>query len=348
MTVVELHPEQLIDKELLGTLSADERQRLDGHFASCPVCRLERLARGAFRSDFAAEAHRGNLAQMVSLAVGVARRAAAVGGEGQPGGWPPVGLAATAAFPPSCLQDGSTDVATTDDAPSDRTKGKPSISRRARLGVLMAAALLLASIIAAAWPEGRRVFGHGGVSTPTDMGRAPTLAQPTLEQSRAAAASEAILETAVGSRATPVPLLSPGAPLPKRASAAAHERLAATIFAEANDALGQRSYAKARALYAELETRYPRSPEARTALGILGRLALDAHQPAAALRYFDDYLTEGAGALGEEASVGRALALERLGHSDEAGAAWSSLLIAYPTSAHAAHARERIAVLGER
>src|SRR4051794_39879675 len=41
MSVVELHPEELIDKLEAGTLGAAERVRLDAHVAACDVCRFE-------------------------------------------------------------------------------------------------------------------------------------------------------------------------------------------------------------------------------------------------------------------------------------------------------------------
>ena len=41
MSVVELHPEELIDKLEAGTLGAAERVRLDAHLAACAVCRFE-------------------------------------------------------------------------------------------------------------------------------------------------------------------------------------------------------------------------------------------------------------------------------------------------------------------
>jgi len=40
---VDLHPEDLFDKEARGTLSVEERERLDLHLRACAVCRFERL-----------------------------------------------------------------------------------------------------------------------------------------------------------------------------------------------------------------------------------------------------------------------------------------------------------------
>lgn len=49
MNVVELHPEDLLEKEARGGLSASERERLEQHVGRCSVCALER----ALRDDFA-------------------------------------------------------------------------------------------------------------------------------------------------------------------------------------------------------------------------------------------------------------------------------------------------------
>jgi len=51
MSSVDLHPEDLLDREARGELSDPERGRLDAHLKACAVCRFERLA----RADFARE-----------------------------------------------------------------------------------------------------------------------------------------------------------------------------------------------------------------------------------------------------------------------------------------------------
>jgi TolA-binding protein len=52
MSIVDLHPEELLDKHARGLLSEQERIRLDAHAATCAVCRFELFA----RDDFASEA----------------------------------------------------------------------------------------------------------------------------------------------------------------------------------------------------------------------------------------------------------------------------------------------------
>jgi len=50
---VDVHPEDLFDREQDGTLTADERRRLDSHTLQCAACAL---VRSAVR-DFAAQRH---------------------------------------------------------------------------------------------------------------------------------------------------------------------------------------------------------------------------------------------------------------------------------------------------
>jgi hypothetical protein len=70
---------------------------------------------------------------------------------------------------------------------------------------------------------------------------------------------------------------------------------------------------------------------------------LDDGDAGRALSAFDGYLATGAGSLREEAMVGRARALERLGRSAEEHAAWAALLERFPQTIHAERARGRLA-----
>lgn len=65
MRIVELHPEDLLDKESRGTLGWADRVALQAHAARCVVCRFERRLRGELAAMLREEsdAMRGQLAR---------------------------------------------------------------------------------------------------------------------------------------------------------------------------------------------------------------------------------------------------------------------------------------------
>lgn len=67
-----MHPEELLDRDLKGTLTSEQRTHLDAHLARCEVCRLERL----MRADFAAQAARESESDMQAFVLGALQRAA--------------------------------------------------------------------------------------------------------------------------------------------------------------------------------------------------------------------------------------------------------------------------------
>lgn len=142
----------------------------------------------------------------------------------------------------------------------------------------------------------------------------------------------------------PVPRKASDAPAPPPAAALPS---ASVLFA--NAAAAQRAGNRSRAadLYQSLVADYPRSPEAHTALAVFGRVLLDEGDDDGAVALFDRYLRSG-GVLEQDALVGRALALERLGRVDDASRAWTDLLRSYPNSAHAGRARSHLVALAKR
>jgi len=119
------------------------------------------------------------------------------------------------------------------------------------------------------------------------------------------------------------------------------------LFARANDTRRRGDAAAAARQYVVLQARFPRSPEASLSHVALGRLYLDRlGDSGRALAQFDEYLAGGRdGDFSEEALVGRALALQRLGRTDEERRAWHTLLGAFPRSLSADRARARMVEL---
>jgi TolA-binding protein len=122
---------------------------------------------------------------------------------------------------------------------------------------------------------------------------------------------------------------------------------AAEAFSRANLARREGKVKEAVRLYRTLQERFAGSSEELVSRVALGRLLLDRlGDSRGALVQFNSYLASpGSGALREEAMVGRALALGRLGRGAEERAAWTALLGAWPKSAHAKRAQARLAEL---
>jgi TolA-binding protein len=158
--------------------------------------------------------------------------------------------------------------------------------------------------------------------------------------------------------AAPAPVVAPPS-LPERAEAAPPSLVqppklgpvevssAAEAFSRANLARRDGKVKEAVRLYRTLQERFAGSSEELVSRVALGRLLLDRlGDSRGALVQFNSYLASpGSGALREEAMVGRALALGRLGRSAEERAAWTALLDAWPKSAHAKRAQARLAEL---
>jgi TolA-binding protein len=119
---------------------------------------------------------------------------------------------------------------------------------------------------------------------------------------------------------------------------------AAELLAQANAARRAKSYEKAARLYAQLGREFRGSDEEVLSRVTYGRVLLDhLGKSKVALRRFDGYLkARPSGTLAEEALMGRAKALGRLGRENEERAAWQALLDRFPNSAYAALAKQRL------
>jgi hypothetical protein len=121
---------------------------------------------------------------------------------------------------------------------------------------------------------------------------------------------------------------------------------AAALFAQALALRGEGKVDAAIAAHLRLQRLYPSARETRLSFALAGRLLLEKGSPEPALAQFNQYLAR-PGDVGEEALVGRATALGRLGRSASEAAAWRDMLERHPESIYAARAKKRLAALAE-
>ena len=308
---VDMHPEDLLDRERRGMLFPDERRRLDAHAAHCSACALERNVvfefaseRRTGREDDAAvsrlilgavavaadtQTMRRPIDFRVPKATGLRRWALISCGRGRrnlgAGHGDPLGQGA----------EGPGHPASTPPAP--------------------------AAEVAPREPVGDDV----AASVPAEA--LPPEAEPAMPKARPRRAADRGHRAAVAS-------VSAGGP----------DLLASELFARANEARRRGDSAEAIRLYGLLRQRFSGSREEVTSRVALGRMLLDRmDEPSAALSMFDRYLMDSSdGTLAEEARLGRALALMRLGRSAEERQAWQQLLTAHPRSVQAERARKRL------
>jgi TolA-binding protein len=119
---------------------------------------------------------------------------------------------------------------------------------------------------------------------------------------------------------------------------------AAGLFREAAAARRSSDFGRARQLYLRLEDDFPGSVEARLAPVSLGKVLLLMGRAGEAERQFALYSSTG-GALSEEALVGQAQSLARLGRASDELKVWQRLLQAFPRSLYTGEAKQRLAAL---
>jgi hypothetical protein len=120
---------------------------------------------------------------------------------------------------------------------------------------------------------------------------------------------------------------------------------AAGLFREAAAARRSSNFGRARQLYLRLESDFPGSAEAQLAPVSLGKVLLLMGRAAEAERQFSLYSSVG-GALSEEALVGQAQSLARLGRVSDEQNVWQRLLRDFPRSLYAGEANQRLSALG--
>jgi hypothetical protein len=350
---VDLHPEDLLEREIRGELSPAELERLEAHARLCSVCRLERLVRTDFLQEAEAEAQID--LQRVLAAVTDPRR----GAQGAPGslvrsrmrrframllvaalitvtGFAGAGVARWSSYRALAATIG---LSVESPSPSLVQETTPA-RRKARAALSVAPAAtkdLVEDALVASAAEPTPEPAHA-VGTPKALAAAAPVAAPAGVGVVPLAAPAGLASLAPKS---PVPALGgPGSAMPGPD--------AATIFRRANETREMGDHTHAAVLYGRLLEEFPTAPEARAALPMFARMLLDDGNAAGALRRFDQALRLGAGALQEDVMLGRALALQHLLRSDEEANAWSALIDAYPYSVHAARARRRLLELASR
>jgi len=356
VTVVDLHPEELLDKDARGELTADESVRLESHLARCSACRAERLLRADFADELDGDDRDSAILGLVQGALAAPRPVE-----------PVVADANVRTTPPRIL--------VADLRPElDAVPGLRRRPRRTAIVLLVAAACLAASAAGATGLTARvwqsiRGESHEtthvtttGTATVAPAPRAaspapPSAVSPTeLAPPEVAPAPEEAMVVSpvavpvaphaparalapVGFNTPPPPPATAPAPAPTPAPSATS---AGALFESANTARRSGDTATALSRYEALEKQFPGTREARVAKATTGKLLLDRGDASGALARFDAYLASGSSELREEAMAGRATALERLGREEEESRAWAALLATYPATPYAAHARVRV------
>jgi TolA-binding protein len=321
---VDVHPEDLFDREQDGTLTAEERRRLDSHALQCAACSLVRTA----VRDFAAQRN---------PAPGDDALIARLSGEA-------LGRAAT-------ISSGTI-------SPALRTTYIGAHPRRRRSWAVGAIVLFAATgATASFWSVRGSIVQRFLANAPAEeIAPAPALPKAPIARAKAAPAPPVVEEPAVEEAAeptlvvvtpvapTPVAAIRLRAPEPVNVPPPVVAPAADELFAAANDARRHGDAQKSFELYTQLARNYPGSREEMTARVALGRLLLDrGGEPTQALGLFTRYLDESpGGTLAEEARLGRALALTRMGSAKDERQAWQQLLAFHPNSIHAERARKRL------
>ncbi|MBN1608788.1 MAG: zf-HC2 domain-containing protein [Polyangiaceae bacterium] len=305
MSVVDLHPEELLDKHARGELSAAERGRLEAHLAVCPTCCLEL----ELRRDFELEAARLPVPQLPGRVL--------AGSVSNPSRCPPArrsrfavwGLAAAGL------------VAATAAVASGLTWVRSELQRDETAGTMNQKFAVPISRAAKHSSTARPRPAVEPVVTDAEQERVSSAPPPSKPETR-----EPVSRTEAN------------------AASNGHAESPASLFAAANLARRQGKVGTAMARYRALRRQFPSSEEALLSLVIGAKLDLYRGNAAVALGSFERYARAG-GPLEAEALVGRATALEHLGRRNEAAAAWRVVADRCPGSTYARQATERLSAL---
>jgi TolA-binding protein len=361
MSVVGLHPEQLIDKLEAGTLSEAERAQLDAHLGVCAACRMELATRADLAQDAplafpeqpelraseqleplarrpstpAARRSRRRRIALLVVAATLSASGALAALSNRRLSWriwfrdtpPTVGQSAASSTPLKGIGRRKA-LAAVAVASALATASEPVAEDTSAVSSSEAAT---APSVAATEPAPASADRHA------QLARALGLASRTEEGSAAAASSA----DAIPSGLAKFPPVASGTP-----ESAASD--AASLFADASRARRDGNTGRALTLYRQLQRNYPSSPESLISVELSAKIMLDRGDYSAAAADYDRYLHDGTPVLNAEALVGRARAIEQLGQVDAAVAAWREVQERFPGSVHARLAAARLAALGAR
>jgi len=222
----------------------------------------------------------------------------------------------------------------------------PTARRARRKGAFVALGLAAACLAggAVAATLALRPAGRGENVSPSEAASSVRAVAPAVHAPRPAL--QLPVEEAEAPR-EPIPEQIAPPPARPAATAAVEWSRSSELFSRANQARRDGQVSEAVRLYRTLQERFAGSSEELVSRVSLGRLLLDRlGDSRGALVQFNSYLASPAGgALREEAMVGRALALGRLGRAEEERAAWRALLDAWPKSTHRKRAQSRLGEL---
>jgi TolA-binding protein len=332
MTSTDLHPDDLLDREMRDELSPGERERLESHLRECAMCRLERVARDDFQREAEDPAAEGDAHRLVASLLLPAAIQSALHKPARSGmrhvrvvliaaavvsvaGW-----AAARLSGPRLASGGSAP-----EAPADAPSGVPDRAVHVARLVPAPPAASPAALTISTSP-----------ASPVDP--------PAAVVDRTAAVGF------TGSRPRGAAAMAPSrlpAPDPTPLTEARPAPDAAGLFGRATEARRLGDHSGAIHFFRALIEGFPGSAEAQEGLAVLGRMLLDDADADGALQCFDDYLRRG-GASREDVMLGRALSLRRLGRQSEEARAWKDLVADYPSSVHAERARRRLLDLEPR
>jgi hypothetical protein len=336
MKIIDVHPDDLLDREIEGTLSVDERRRLREHLARCTQCRLERQLRSDFEAELSADDDAREIQSFVSGALRAVRSPAlprAVRKSAH--AWRRrlvFVLAATMVF--------ATGLA----AAQVEITGRAFSAAREKIAFFfhLPSPEPPTAVAAKSVPAEQASVGQAANAPAVD---APSAAEAVVDVAVPAALEAPSPRPAVHrAPAEPTFVAAPTlGPVPVPSSEAPKSRdSASAVFDDASAARRRGNWVEATELYRDLQVRFPASPEARLSIAVVARMQLDLGETGAAASGFAAYLATGDRALREEAMAGRAIALGRLGRAREEDTAWRDLLVAYPSSGYASLARTRL------